>query len=182
VDLYAQTGVVTVPTLRTERLVLKAPRSRDVRVVAKALNDFAVSRWLTVVPFPYGVTDAEWFINENLRGAFQAWFIWAGERFVGTIGLDGELGYWIAQDAWGQGYATEGARAVVDHHFQTSDDNRLRSGHFEENAASRRVLTKLGFEDIGSHTQFSQARQEDVAGRSMLLTRAAWDRLRTAPQ
>ena len=173
---------MTVPTLRTERLELKAPRSRDVRIVAKALNDFAVSRWLTVVPFPYGVTDAEWFINENLRGAFLAWFIWADECFVGTIGLDDELGYWIAQDAWGQGYATEAARAVVDYHFQTSKEDSLRSGHFEENVASRHVLTKLGFKDVGRHTEFSQARQEDVPTRRVLMTREAWDRLRTASQ
>ena len=173
---------MTVPTLRTERLALMAPRSRDVRVVAKALNDFVVSRWLSVVPFPYGVTDAEWFINENLRGAFRARFIWADERFVGTIGLDDELGYWIAQDAWGHGYATEAARAVVDYHFKTSNEDSSRSGHFEENAASRHVLTKLGFEDIGGQTLFSQARQEDVLGRSMLLTREAWHRLRTPPQ
>ena len=173
---------MTVPTLRTKRLELKAPRSRDVRVVAKALNDFAVSRWLTVVPFPYGVTDAEWFIRENLRGEFHAWFIWSGERFVGTIGLDDGLGYWLAQDAWGRGYATEAARAVIDHHFETSDDDALKSAHFDGNAASRGVLTKLGFEDTGECVLFSKARQEDVPTRSMLMTREAWDRLRTAPQ
>ncbi len=109
---------MTVPTLRTQRLVLQAPRLRDAREVTKALNNFAVSRWLTVVPFPYGITDAQWFIKECKRGAVCAWFIWAEDNFVGTIGLDDGLGYWLAQGAWGNGYASEAARAVVAHHFR----------------------------------------------------------------
>lgn len=173
---------MTVPTLRTDRLMLCAPQARDARVVTKALNNLNVSRWLTLVPFPYGMTDAQWFINETLKGRIKAWFIWADEAFVGTIGLDNELGYWLAETAWGKGYATEAAHAVLDHHFDSTDDESVRSSHFVENKASQRVLQKLGFLDIGPHVHFSKARQAEVPGRSMELTRANWHRLRTAPQ
>lgn len=168
---------MTVPTLRTERLVLRAPALRNARVVTKALNDFAVSRWLTVVPFPYGMTDAEWFIKGCMRGDFSAWFIWSGDQFVGTIGLDDSLGYWIAQDAWGQGFATEAARAVLAHHFATTDADAVTSTHFEGNAGSRNVLTKLGFQDVGGVVQFSKARGENVPCRSMRLTKERWQAL-----
>lgn len=169
---------MTVPTLRTERLLLRAPMARDARVVAKALNNLKVSRWLTVVPFPYGITDAEWFINENLRGQIKAWFIFADDAFVGTMGLDRELGYWLAEAAWGKGYATEAANAVIDHYFQNSNHEMLRSSYFVENKASQNVLTKLGFVDVGAHVHHSKARKADVAGRSMELSRQRWQVLR----
>ena len=169
---------MTVPTLRTARLTLRAPQPRDARVITKALNNIEVSRWLTLVPFPYGMTDAEWFINENQKGRFGAWLIWAADAFVGTIGLDDELGYWLAQDAWGQGYATEAGRAVLAHHYAKPASGIVKSSHFEENNASRHVLQKLGFVDVGAHVHHSKARGEDVAGRSMELTRERWEALR----
>lgn len=169
---------MTVATLRTDRLTLRAPAMRDARVITKALNNIEISRWLTQVPFPYGITDAEWFIRENQKGRFGAWLMWADEAFVGTIGLDDELGYWLAQDAWGQGYATEAGRAVLAHHFATTNADVVKSSHFVENHASRNVLTKLGFVDVGDHVHFSAARQADVPGRSMELTRERWKALR----
>lgn len=171
---------MTVPTLRTERLTLRAPALRDARVITKALNNIEISRWLTVVPFPYGITDAEWFIRENLKGRFGAWLIWADDTFVGTIGLDDELGYWLAQDAWGQGYATEAARAVLDHHFAQTGVDVVKSSYLVENDASQNVLTKLGFVDFGAHEHFSKARNAKVPGRSVQLTRDRWRALHDA--
>ena len=141
---------MTVATLRTERLVLRAPALRDSRVVTKALNDFAVSRWLTVVPFPYGMTDAEWFIKGCQRGEFSAWFIWAGDQFVGTIGLDDSLGYWIAQDAWGQGYATEAAVAVKSWARENLGLTQLFSYIDCDNTKSQAVAERLGAQTDGT--------------------------------
>ncbi len=169
---------MTVPTLRTARLTLRAPQLRDARVITKALNNIEVSRWLTLVPFPYGITDAEWFIRENQKGRFGAWLIWADDRFIGTIGLDGDLGYWLSQDAWGQGYTTEAGKAVLAHHFAQAAADTVKSSHFVENAASRRVLQKLGFVDVGSDVHHSKARGEEVPVRSMELTRDRWEAAR----
>lgn len=166
---------MTASTLRTERLLLRPPEPRDARVITKALNDFDISRWLAVVPFPYGITDAEWFINENAAGRFNARLIWAGDDFVGTIGLDTELGYWLAQDQWGKGYATEAGRAVLADHFADSDNDLVKSSHFVDNTSSRNVLEKLGFVDVGPHEHFSKARGSTVPGRGMELTRARWE-------
>ena len=169
---------MTVPTLRTDRLTLSAPAMRDVRVITKALNNIEISRWLTMVPFPYGITDAQWFISENQKGRFGAWLMWAGDRFVGTIGLDDELGYWLVQDAWGQGFATEAGRAVLAHYFASESNDLVQSSHFIDNTASQNVLEKLGFVDVGAHVHHSLARQADVPGRSMALTRKRWEALR----
>ena len=165
---------MTVPTLLTERLTLRPPARRDARVITKAINNLNVSRWLTMVPYPYGMTDAEWFINENAKGHFDAHLIWHDEIFVGAIGLDDGFGYWLAEDAWHKGYATEAGQAVLLHHFATTNAKSVESSYFDGNTASRNVLEKLGFRDAGPLTHFSKARNESVPGRCMQLTRAGW--------
>jgi RimJ/RimL family protein N-acetyltransferase len=56
-----------------------------------------------------------------------------------------ELGFHLLPAYWGQGLAEEAARAVIGHAFSTLGANGLFAGHHPENAASRRVLEKLGF-------------------------------------
>ncbi|MEL6682281.1 MAG: GNAT family protein [Pseudomonadota bacterium] len=168
---------MTVPTLRTDRVLLRGFRQEDAQVLAATINDYDISQWLTHVPYPYAVTDADWFIGENLAGRFHTWAIWQQGRLIGAVGMDGELGYWLAPQAWGQGIATEAASAVVSHHFETTDAAQIRSSHFVENKASCNVLTKLGFVDVGAHVHHSKARAADVAGRSLELTRDRWREL-----
>ena len=74
-------------------------------------------------------------------------------RFIGWCGLTGwnpdfrsaSLGYVFTPGAWGRGYATESARAVLRWAFDTLDLNRVQAEADTRNAASARVLEKLGF-------------------------------------
>jgi ribosomal-protein-alanine N-acetyltransferase len=67
-------------------------------------------------------------------------------------GTHRELGYLLTPDRWGQGLATELARALMEWHFAHTDPSLSRDltafAHIE-NAASRRVLEKLGFMPTG---------------------------------
>jgi RimJ/RimL family protein N-acetyltransferase len=66
--------------------------------------------------------------------------------------LDGEhpeIGYWLGVPFWGKGYATEAARALIDHAFGELGYDVLVSGARVSNPASRRVLQKCGFEWTG---------------------------------
>ena len=66
--------------------------------------------------------------------------------------LDGEhpeIGYWLGVPFWGKGYATEAARAVIDHAFGDLGYDVLVGGARVSNPASRRVLQKCGFEWTG---------------------------------
>ncbi len=65
----------------------------------------------------------------------------AGEPETGVL----ELGFQILPRFWGLGYATEAAAAVVAHAFGGCGAAALFAGHHPDNAASRRVLEKLGF-------------------------------------
>jgi RimJ/RimL family protein N-acetyltransferase len=60
-----------------------------------------------------------------------------------------EIGYWLGVPFWGQGYATEAARALVDHAFGDLGCDTLQAGARVSNPASRRVLEKCGFQWTG---------------------------------
>jgi RimJ/RimL family protein N-acetyltransferase len=79
---------------------------------------------------------------------------------VGAIGLRveaeherAEVGYWIGVSYWGQGYATEAARAAVDFAFRHFGVNRVFAFHFTTNPASGRVLQKIGMRREGTRRQ-----------------------------
>lgn len=148
---------------RTERLLLRPGWPEDAAALIAAIGDEAVVRNLSRVPWPYGPAEAEAFLGLPQDERRPAMLIFArgdGEpRLVGGIGLmdldDGpaeqaELGYWIAHRHWGQGYATEAARAMLDAAFHGLRLSRIEAGHFPDNLASGRVLAKLGFSPKGS--------------------------------
>lgn len=79
-----------------------------------------------------------------------------GARAIGCAGLlssehGGELVYWIAPEYWGQGYATEAVRALLSLARTLGHRQIVALGH-ADNAASGRVLAKLGFHATGETT------------------------------
>jgi len=65
-----------------------------------------------------------------------------------AIGGEPELAFELLRGFWGNGYATEAARAVIAH-AQSTGATRMLAGVREWNTASRRVLAKLGFVETG---------------------------------
>ena len=78
-------------------------------------------------------------------GAFIGWF---SLKYAGKS-PDIEIGYRLLPDAWGHGFATEGARALVDYGFDDLGLHRIIGVTHRGNKASQRVLIKAGLEDIG---------------------------------
>jgi [ribosomal protein S5]-alanine N-acetyltransferase len=80
-----------------------------------------------------------------------------GDQFAGCAGLRPrpreeriyQMGYHLRPPFWGQGIATEAARAVIDHAFGTLGAEALSAAHHPLNDRSRRVLLKLGFAEAG---------------------------------
>ena len=143
---------------RTQRLTLRPGWPEDAPAVARAIGHEEVVRMLARAPWPYALADAETFLSRP-RSPSEAFFLILSHegdypRPIGGIGLapdeDGhELGYWLAPEAWGRGYATEAGRAVVEIARHALGLKRLHSGHFLDNPASGRVLQKLGFRATG---------------------------------
>ena len=142
-----------VPTLETERLTLRAPRREDAKAIATLANDLRIAENLLRLPHPYGLADAERFIAGANAGAGETEFlITHGTTVLGACGVgrrDGEqpeIGYWLGVAFWGRGYATEAARALIDHAFADLGYDALVAGARVSNPASRRVLQKCGFQ------------------------------------
>ncbi len=142
--------------LATERLVLRAPALKDAATVAKLANDRRIAENTLRIPHPYSLADAESFITAaNAGDGEMAFLITARGAVIGACGiamLDGktpELGYWLGLPFWAQGFATEAARAVIDHAFGDLGHDTLLAGARVSNPASRRVLQKCGFQWTG---------------------------------
>ena len=59
-----------------------------------------------------------------------------------------ELGYWVAEEYQGNGYATQACKMLIKHAFEDLNIQRIFASYKKENLASKRVLEKLGFEYI----------------------------------
>jgi len=143
---------------RTERLLLRPGWAEDAPALAQAIADEQIVRNLAVVPWPYGLKEAEAFLGapkDPCLPSFLAFARTAGEpELVGACGLNRrpsgavELGYWIARPHWNKGYATEATTQLIAI-AKTLGLRRLAAFHFLDNPASGRVLEKLGFAPTG---------------------------------
>ncbi len=143
---------------RTKRLTLRPAWPEDAERLAAAIGHEAVAGMLARVPFPYDVADARAFIAHP-RGVHDiVWLVFTHDAgypaLVGGVGLWAsgdahEIGYWLTPHAWGRGYATEAARAVVETARDALPIHRIVARHRTDNPASARVLHKLGFRPTG---------------------------------
>ena len=145
----------STPVLETERLCLRAPRLEDAKRVATLVNDRRIAENTVRIPHPYAVADArEWIGAANKSGGEKSFVVTIAGEIIGGCGFhcrDGvpEIGYWLGVPFWGNGYATEAARALIGHAFGHREHQMLVAGARVSNPASRRVLEKCGFQWTG---------------------------------
>ena len=103
---------------------------------------------------------------------------------IGMVGIDWrepempELGYWLGVEYWGQGFATEAARAVIDLTFEEFDAEQLISGARVANPASRNILEKCGFQWSGVELQRFEALGSSTPVDCFRLSRGVWASLK----
>lgn len=164
---------------RSQRLLLRPIWPEDWQSVLSGIADEGVVRNLASAPWPYVEADARAFTKLPIEPKYPRFLITHARdaALVGCIGIDPvesdaqavELGYWIARDRWGQGYATEAGRSVLQI-ASILGHARVVAGHFLDNPASGRVLEKLGFEPTGElRKRHSCARGEEVLMREFAL-------------
>jgi RimJ/RimL family protein N-acetyltransferase len=146
-----------IVTLRTERLVLRPWRETD-RAAFAALNADA----RVMEHFPGTNTREEsdaGFDRLVAKMTAQGFGLWAVEvptvaAFIGFVGLNPadallgrsvlEIGWRLAFEHWGHGYATEGGRASLAHAFDALGQDEVVSFTTTGNVRSRHVMEKLG--------------------------------------
>lgn len=144
--------------IRSERLFLRPGWPEDWNELLGQVADEAIVRNLASAPWPYTAQAAREFAARPQAARHPQFMITLptgeGSRLIGSIALtpaEGgttELGYWIAQDQWRRGYATEACRAII-RLARTLGHRRLVAYHFVDNPASGRVLGKVGFVPTG---------------------------------
>lgn len=149
-------------TLKTARLTLRPFTMQDAPAVQQLASAYEVALNTLMIPHPYPDGAAEQWIGkqaeEYAANRIHNFAIDDGE-LAGAIGLvmkgDGiaELGYWVGVPFWGRGYATEAARAMLRYGFDQCHLHRIFAGHFTRNAASGKVMQKIGMQYEGTLRQ-----------------------------
>jgi len=151
------------PTLETERLLLRPLMQDDAPAVARLAGRREIADTTISIPHPYSEEQARYWIAESAdlfaqgKSVVFGVQLKRGGNLAGGIGLRdidtehslAELGFWVAVEYWGQGYATEAARAVVGFAFEQLGLNRVYAHHMVRNPASGRALAKLGMKVEG---------------------------------
>jgi [ribosomal protein S5]-alanine N-acetyltransferase len=146
------------PTLRTERLTLRPFADADVNALFALHSSASGLRYWDSPPWSER-SRADRFIalsrqlEQDGTGARVAVERESDGTFLGWCGLvrwnpdyrSASLGYCLDEAAWGHGYATEAAGALLQWAFGTLDLNRVQAETDTRNGASARVLEKLGF-------------------------------------
>ena len=184
-------------TLETERLILRPWRESDAEALFAYASDPDVgpaAGWLPhasieesrevlerilMVPETYAIVIKD---REPADEAVGSISLMVGEASDLAIGSDqAELGYWIAQPLWGNGFMPEAVRAIMHHAFCDLRLSAIWAGHSEDNDQSRRVQEKVGLR----HQRSIKNRPRRVVGDYKTedvnwITREEWEILQKA--
>ncbi|SHF37682.1 Protein N-acetyltransferase, RimJ/RimL family [Seinonella peptonophila] len=142
--------------LETERLMLRLFQSTDAKSVQKLAGHEEIARTTLGIPHPYPDGVAEAWIEHVRRAAERGeMFSFAlirkeDHQLIGCVSLrvksanDGELAYWVGRPYWGQGFATEASKKVVNFGFEVLGLNRVYAKAMTKNPASYKVMSKIG--------------------------------------
>jgi len=154
-----------IPTLTAGEYRLRPFRTNDADRVHALINDWSVVRMLNRIPFPYprALTD-EWIADIGRQGnANEAWHFAitdASDAVLGCIGVKREadrrsahIGYWLGRAYWGRGIATLCATRIARWALASQDLDVLTARAAQDNLASAKILTRIGFRETGTATQ-----------------------------
>ena len=182
--------------LETERLILRRFTTADVDNVVDLDSDPAVTFYINggkpipredtesiylpswLAYYERGASYGFWAAIEKATGGFLGWFHLRPPK--GGPPDEPELGYRLRKAAWGQGYGTEGSRALIDKAFSELGARRVFAGTMTVNIASRRVMEKAGLRFVRT---FFQEWPDAIPGDELgdveyALERAEWEQQR----
>ena len=140
--------------IRTERLLLRPFQLGDAADALAYRDDLEFARFLPHIPQPFTRQDAEAFVALNMSQPWETsptFAVVLQGTVIGTVNLQVDaatamLGYAIGREWWGQGIATEAARAVTDWGIAAFDLVRIWASTDARHLRSCRVLEKLGMQ------------------------------------
>jgi len=184
---------IPTPTLReasscvleTERLMLREPTLADVKAIARLANDRRIAENTRRLPHPYSQDHAVEFVRAMADEPRETVFLIEHNHTpIGMVEVDWRapeapgLGYWLGVEYWGQGFATEAARAVIDFTFEEFEFEHLISGARVANPSSRNILEKCGFQWSGVELHRFEALGSSTPVDCFRLSRGVWSSLK----
>jgi len=139
----------------TERLILRMFEEGDTKELARLANDIRVAEMVSRIPHPYTIDDAEKWIGfcrdeiKEGRNVRLAIIRRKDQAFLGSVGLEEELGYWLGYEHWGLGYMKEAVKACLHFAFVTLKVNEIIGSAKVTNVASRRIFEGFHFRETG---------------------------------
>lgn len=150
-------GLFAMPTLETERLILRRITMRDAKDIFAYSKDPEVARhvlWSAQKDLSEAKDYCRFMIRRYHSDQPSSWGIIekATDRLVGTIGYmdyneennSVEIGYSLARWLWNGGYMTEALKRVIEYTFTAMEINRIEAQHELDNPSSGRVMEKCG--------------------------------------
>jgi len=149
--------------IETERLILRAWNLNDVDDVVDGLNNLNVSKWMSVVPYPYTKKDAEDFIKNSIETKAYNFAIVLKEnnkviggtqlRNIDLVQGTAHGGIWINEKYHGHGYGREAWGARIKYAFEVLGLRRLENGFFDGNEKSWKMQQSFGYKIEGTKRQ-----------------------------
>ncbi|MFD4819748.1 GNAT family N-acetyltransferase [Peribacillus butanolivorans] len=149
-------------TITTKRLLLRLFQTSDASEVTKLCNNYNIYKNTLYLPYPYSIEDAlSWIENHldnfnNNKSYEFAITDKATGKLYGAIALsnhqnfnNGEIAYWVGEEFWGNGYATEAGEAIPEFAFIEKQYHKVYARHYNTNSASGRVIQKIGMKKEG---------------------------------
>ena len=171
-------GLFSMPTLETDRLILRRMTMQDARDVFEYSRDPDVARhvlWSAQKELSEAKEYCRYMMKRYRNDEPSSWGIIdkATGCLVGTIGFmayseennSAEVGYSLAKWLWNGGYMTEALARVIEYAFEAMDLNRIEAQHELQNPSSGRVMEKCGMRKEGVLRQrlYNKGKYVDVA-------------------
>lgn len=146
-----------LPNLSSKRLTLRPFQLSDAATVQKLAGNRIIADMTANIPHPYLDGMAEQWISqhptwfEKKQAVALAIELTKSSELIGTISITeihenkGNLGYWIGQTYWSNGYCTEATAAILDYAFNELGLDLVYARHLPENPASGKVMTNNSF-------------------------------------
>ena len=149
-----------IEQIKTERLILRQWKNSDLEPFAKLNADSRVREFFPSILSREESDASVEIISQNIET--NGWGFWAVScpgisDFIGMVGISEvkfaasfvpavEIGWRLAQEHWGKGYATEAARAAAGFGFSTLDLEEIVAFTTVQNDRSRHVMKKIGMQ------------------------------------
>lgn len=168
--------------LRGDRIELRTVEEEDLEFLQETINDPSVRRFLGARDPINGHQEQEWYEEHGSNDDHVNLLVCRDGEPMGSVGLHprdatgvtDEIGIFLAEPYWGEGYGTEASERLTDYAFRERRTHRVMARVFAGNEGSRRIWEKLSFRHEGTHVESEFLDGEYVDTHFFAITADEW--------